>query len=258
VYWLCANKISLNVNKTELIPFKTKNKYLTDELKIKLNGVRLSQSPFVTYLGIKIDENLCWKNHLNDLSLKLNRANAMLSKVRYYVQPSTLRSVYYAIFNSHLTYSCLTWAQNASQIKRISVLQRKALRLMKFLPRDAHANPLFHDLNIVKFVDHVKIENCLFINRCFNDLVPSMFKDWFSLLKDLHTYETRGSLTGALVIPHVNTKRFGRFSFTNSAINCWNYLQKKFPEKTFFKLKVFELKSLLNKYFIKSYFEPSN
>jgi len=181
----------------------------------------------------------------------------MLSKIRYYVQPQTLRSVYYAIFNSHLIYSSLIWAQNASKINRISVLQKKALRLMKFLPRDAHTNPLFSDLNIIKFVDHVKIENCLFINRCFNDLVPSLFKEWFDLLQNSHNYPTRISQQGALVIPSHNTNCFGRFSFTIAAINTWNYFQKEFPEKLFYKLTVNELKRLLRNYFITSYLDQN-
>ena len=46
--WLNANKISLNVDKTELVIFKDQRKNLT--LKLKLNSVR--------YLGIKIDQNL--------------------------------------------------------------------------------------------------------------------------------------------------------------------------------------------------------
>jgi len=126
---------------------------------------------------------------------------------------------------------------------------------MKFLPRDSHTNPLFHELKIIKFVDHVKIESCLFINRCFNDLVPPLFKDWFNLLKNSHNHETRSSQLGTLVIPNVNTKCFGRFSFTNSAINSWNYFQKELPEKAFFKLKVYELKRMLNNFFINSYFD---
>ena len=40
----------------------------------------------VTYLGVKIDTNLNWKYHVNDLSIKLNRFNALLFKMRKYVK----------------------------------------------------------------------------------------------------------------------------------------------------------------------------
>ena len=46
--------------------------------KIKLNGKRLYETNSVKYLGIRIDNKLNWKAHINDIVLKLLRANAML------------------------------------------------------------------------------------------------------------------------------------------------------------------------------------
>ena len=40
---------------------------------------------------------------------KLNKANDMLSKIRHVLDINTLRSVYCAIFESHL---CYVWARN--------------------------------------------------------------------------------------------------------------------------------------------------
>ena len=45
----------------------------------------------VKYLGVKIDANLNWQCQVNDLSVKLNRANALLFKIKY-VSPKILRS----------------------------------------------------------------------------------------------------------------------------------------------------------------------
>ena len=46
------------------------------------------------YLGVKIDTNLSWHYHVNDASIKLNRANALLFKMRKYVRLKTLRFTY--------------------------------------------------------------------------------------------------------------------------------------------------------------------
>ena len=88
--WLKANKILLNVGKTELMLFTSSKKQLDCDLKIKLNGKRLYER---------------WKQHINHVALKLNKANAMLSKLRHVLDIKTLRSVYYAIFESHLCYA---------------------------------------------------------------------------------------------------------------------------------------------------------
>ena len=80
-----ANK-SLNVSKTELILFKPKMKKLDFDLKLNLNCKRVFYpTKPVKYLGIKIDENLTWIDHINDTAIKLTRANVMLFKVREFV-----------------------------------------------------------------------------------------------------------------------------------------------------------------------------
>ena len=48
------------------------------DLKIKLYGKRIYPTQSVKYLGVKIDTNLSWQYHINDLSIKLNRPNALL------------------------------------------------------------------------------------------------------------------------------------------------------------------------------------
>ena len=62
--WLNANKISLNVQKTELVIFKQKIEILEPETKTKLNRRRFYLTPSVIYLGVKIDKNLNWHHHI--------------------------------------------------------------------------------------------------------------------------------------------------------------------------------------------------
>ena len=139
--WLNANKISLNVKKTKMVIFKSKQKKFEDDLKIKLCGKRLHPTESIKYFGVKRDTNLSWQYHVNDLSIKLNRANALLFKMRKYVSLKILRSIYFAIFDFYLSYCCLAWAQNCSTIQRIIVLQKKAITIINFQPRNFHTSP---------------------------------------------------------------------------------------------------------------------
>ena len=52
---LCANKISLNVTKTEVIIFHDPHKILDFNIRLKLNGEPLTLSNSVRYLGISLD-----------------------------------------------------------------------------------------------------------------------------------------------------------------------------------------------------------
>ena len=83
--WLNANKISLNIKKTELVIFKPKNKKLECPTKIKHSRKRLHPSKSVKHLGLKIDESLNWKDQTHDIATKLNSANALLYKIRNYM-----------------------------------------------------------------------------------------------------------------------------------------------------------------------------
>ena len=108
---LRANRLSLNVDKTKLLIFKSKyNKNQYEYMIIKLLGVRLEPSTSVKYLGIHIDHNLSWDYHIKEMNAKLSRSNGILSKLRHYVPKQTLISVYYAIFYSHMKYGSLVWS----------------------------------------------------------------------------------------------------------------------------------------------------
>ena len=93
-----------------MVIFKSKQKKFEGDLKIKLCGKRIYPTEGDTYLGVKIGTNLSWQYHVSVISIKLNRANAFLFKMRKYVSPKILRSIYFAIFESYLSYclgSCL-------------------------------------------------------------------------------------------------------------------------------------------------------
>ena len=115
-----------------MVIFKSKQKKFEGDLKIKLSGKRLYPTESVKYLGVKIDTNLSWQYHVNHLSVKLNRNNALLFKMRKYVSCKIVRSIYFAIFDSYLLYCCLVWAQNCSTIQRIVILQKRLLELLIF------------------------------------------------------------------------------------------------------------------------------
>ena len=84
--WLRPNRLSLNVDKTRLLIFKSKyNKNQYEDIIINLLGKRLDPSTSVKYLGIHIDHNLSWDCHIKEMNAKLSRTNGILSKLCHYV-----------------------------------------------------------------------------------------------------------------------------------------------------------------------------
>ena len=70
-----------------------------------------------------------WKYHVNDVAVKLNRVNALLFKITNSVNVYKLKTIYYAIFDSHFNYKILViyvvWAQNSVAMNRVFTLQKK-------------------------------------------------------------------------------------------------------------------------------------
>ena len=57
--WLTANKLTLNIEKTKVITFKTRNSpTVPPNLEIKLNDNALDKVMFIRFLGVTIHEHL--------------------------------------------------------------------------------------------------------------------------------------------------------------------------------------------------------
>ena len=208
-----------------MVIFKSKPKKFEGDLKIKISGKRVYTTESVKYVCVKIDTNLSWQYHVNELAVKLNRANALLFKIRKYVSSKILRSIYFAIFDSYLSYCCLVWAQNCSTIQQIVILQKKAITIINFQPRNSHTSHLFRQSSILKFQDKICLENILFISKSLNNLWPSVFNTWFRFSSDQHNYETSSSTQDNLTKPFYKTTKYGKYSITVSAVEVWNKIQ---------------------------------
>ena len=124
LHWFKANKLSLNISKTELIIF-CKNTAGTDQsLKLKLDGKRLHSSESVKHYWKLLREYLQWNDQIGQVKVKLNRAIGILSKIRYNANPTILKVVYHSLLGSNLLYGAQFWGKtNLANPSSIQVLQ---------------------------------------------------------------------------------------------------------------------------------------
>ena len=198
--WLLANKISLNSTKTELIFFRNKRTSKPNG-KIKLNGVKLSETDNVKYVGIIFDEYLNFQRHIKILNAKLKRANNLIAISRHYLTHKLLLQIYYGQFYSHLTYGCQLWGQNENALEQTISQQNKAVRLISFAHYQADSNPLFKNLKLLKLTDIVKYSNILFTHNTINNNSPRTFQDYFIFNEINHQHQTVNSLSSIYSIP---------------------------------------------------------
>ena len=66
--WLDANKLSLNIDKTNYIIFHSPSVRIPSDAVIKIGKKHIKRVKFVKFLGLLLDEHLSWKYHLSELS----------------------------------------------------------------------------------------------------------------------------------------------------------------------------------------------
>ena len=252
--WLKANLISLNSSKTELIIFKHPNKKINYNFKIMIDGKKLIPSKFVKYLGILIDCNLNWSYHIDVLATKLSRANGMLSKIRHYVSGDTLRSIYFGIFHSLLTYGSQIWGQIRNRhFHRLQTLQNKAIRIINFANYRATVNPLYKNSNILNLTDTINLQNFLLVRDCIKGELPDALSNTFQLVRHTHSYNTRSSLQNKVTIPAVRTTIYGIRSIKYQSCQIWNFLISKHRGDEMNKKSKSECKKIIRNYYLQLY-----
>ena len=256
--WLNANKISLNASKTELLIFSPKRKTTTFVSKIKINGKQIFPSTSVNYLGVLIDSKLSWNAHLNLVCTKLRRANGALCKIRHYVPKNLLLSLYYALFHSHMSYSCQVWAQRQNnQTSRILTLQKRALRIISFSDYNSPSSPLFLQFKILSFFDFVKFLNIILIFKSLNNMLPDSLTDVLNLtpltVNARTSHHPSRLKRGILLLPRTSTISYGNFSIRYQSILSWNILQNFLNIDNLSTLSYSKLKFLIKSYYLSSY-----
>ena len=164
-----------------------------------------------------------------------------------------LRTIYFSIFDFHINYANLIWRQNLHAVSRIVILQKKALRIMNFQSRDSHSSLLFKSNHNLKLEDKILIENILFINKSFNNLLPPVFKSWFTFCSEVNNYQTVSSTADKIFKPSYRTDSYGKNSITIEAINSWNKTQHQFSNVSLKTYSPTKIKSLLFKICIGKY-----
>ena len=79
--WLEANRLALNVDKTNLVIFHSQQRKLTDHMVLKLGNEKIKQESYIKFLGVLLGSNLSWKFHLAELSKKLARTAGLFYKI---------------------------------------------------------------------------------------------------------------------------------------------------------------------------------
>ena len=222
--WLCANRLSLNVAKTEFIIFKPPRMKLEERVTLKLNGTTLLESTKIKYLGIILDDRLTWKHHIYELRKKLNKSIGIIYKMKNLAPLKIILSLYYALFHSHLNYGICVWGNASEQeLHHIYLSQKKVIRILTNSDYLANTAPLFAKTGILKLDDIFKLQMAALMWDFENGTLPQCFSNYFTKVNQRHNYSTRLANSNKLQTNlRVNTDSHGKTMFKFQGSRLWN------------------------------------
>ena len=192
-----------------------------------LSGQKIRQKTCTKYLGVLIDEHLLFKDHINFLKQKLNRANGILAKLRHHLPSDILKTVYYSLFDTHLRYACQVWGQSNSDILvMVQRAQNKSLRIINFKEERHPSAHLYTETKILNLTNIISLNNCMLDFDHLNSSLPALFDDMFKHFKGQHSHNSRVAKK-ALNIPKMKTSFYDSRSVLVKSIKDWNNIIAK-------------------------------
>ena len=93
--WFDTNKLSLNLTKTKFMVFG--NRKIDANISLKIEDVVIERVFENKFLGVILDNKLCWKPHISYLCKKMYRSIGILAKAKHMLNLKALHTLYCAL-----------------------------------------------------------------------------------------------------------------------------------------------------------------
>ena len=174
---------------------------------------------------------------------KISKSIGVIYKASFCLPTSSLLTLYYSLVYPYLVYCVSVWGStHPSNLKHILVLQKKVIRIISGRAFDAHTEPIFKQLKILKLCDIFRFQvGKIMFSFQENWRLLIAFNNLFMIRSQLHSYNTRNSSSFYTFSCRTNIRQFAigtqgprLFNSLNSEIcNAANISLFKSKLKTF-------------------------
>ena len=207
VKWLNANKLSLNIGKTQYMIFRSKNKKVQSHDDVLINGTVVDQVNNTKFLGVHIDSCFTWERHILSVRTKTAKGIGIINKARSMLGIKTLKTLYYSFVYPHLTYCNEVWGKAAvTYLSKLWLLQKRIVRIINSAPFRAESEPLFRKLGFLNIYQIYKYKINAFMFRFVKGMLPQTFDTVFR--RRIATVSPTTRQRHKLIIPHCRTTAY--------------------------------------------------
>ena len=223
-HWLIANKLSLNIAKTEFMIIGSRQRLLTQqnsEINIVIEGNEIKKVDHAKSLGLTIDDRLSWSKHIDDICKKITSGIGALKRLRPFVSTSTAIQIYKALILPHFDYCSTVWDGLSLHLNdKLQKLQNRASRVILKANYATSSSVLREKLHWDTLQTRRHKQKAVMMFKSLNNLTPKYLSELFK------PYSTDYNLRNvdkkvALPFPHTD---FLKRSFSYSGAMIWNDL----------------------------------
>ena len=216
--WFNSNSLTLNVEKTKYILFRSKQKSVNTSGNIELNKKTIPQVKSIKFLGIVLDEFLDCNLQVKHILSRVAAGNYSLSMAKNILPIESKLLLYFSNVQSHLVYAISAWGPllKKGDLKCIKKQQNKSLRLIYNLGRRTHLEPFYRKGNILDVEKLIKCSLLKISYRYMNNTLPLRITNLFNLTNHEYLTRNRNSLRPMQHTTHLYNK-----SFLGQSPNLW-------------------------------------
>ena len=167
--WFIANKLTLNVGKSVCILF---GKHRNQQLNLHLGPEKIPQATCTKFLGMWIDHDLSWREHVSNLLLKLKSKLNLLKAGKHFLSTHALRILYFAQIHSNLTYGIGIWGSLLTQdsVQKLQRIQDNCMQIIGH--RGSPIDHIYHTQKILTIPKQIELELCKLWHKKLLGLLP--------------------------------------------------------------------------------------
>ena len=199
--WFTSSKLSFNAKKTKYSCFHKPSK--KDDILLMLSKLTISnhvieRQEFIKFLGVVLDENLNWKEHIKHTENKIAKNVGLLCKTIPFLERNALLALYYSYIQTYINYTNIAWDITCrTNLKKNNRQQILAICIIFNKKKFAHTREIFKEQKILNIYQLNILSNIIFMHRVENKTAPSIFLTKFC--KSSHAYPTNFSAHNFLV-----------------------------------------------------------
>lgn len=225
--WCKNNGMLLNSSKTKVMLVTTSQKrqrLSAVDLKLHYMNESLQMVSSDKILGVHVDNNLNWTDHVKNTSKKISSNIWLLSKLKHYLSQAHRIQFYKSYIQPHLDFCNIIWGNTSDSNKlKIFRLQKRACRIiLDYNVEDSQE--AMKSLKILSLYDRIYLRKAKFMFKVFNEIAPTYISENFNLRHDSDACISLRSSASRCFVPPMPRKECFKQSMRYSGCLIWNSL----------------------------------